>query len=98
MASAAASAVVVSDGSGISEYEQFRLDNIRRNEEMLRSLGISVALVTSAASGRMAPNCLSLSASLSLSLSVSHCLSLSLSLSSHDAASPRGAAARPSRR
>lgn len=41
--------------TGISEYEQFRLDNIRRNEEMLTSLGISVSLVTSAASGRMAP-------------------------------------------
>lgn len=43
------------ESSGLSEYEQFRLENIRRNEEMLRSLGISVSLVTSAASGRMAP-------------------------------------------
>jgi hypothetical protein len=54
MASAAAAAAA-DDSSGISEYEQFRLDNIRRNEEMLRSLGISVSMVTSAASGRMAP-------------------------------------------
>jgi hypothetical protein len=55
--SMAASAVGASaeEGSGLSEYEQFRLENIRRNEEMLRSLGISVSLVTSTASGRMAP-------------------------------------------
>jgi hypothetical protein len=41
--------------AAISEYERFRLDNIRRNEEMLRSAISSVSMVTSAASGHMAP-------------------------------------------
>ena len=51
----AAAAAPAEETSGISEYEQFRLDNIKRNEEMLRALGISVSIVTSAAQGRMAP-------------------------------------------
>ena len=40
---------------GISEYEQLRLDNIRRNEEQLRLLGLDVGGLTQQAAGRMAP-------------------------------------------
>ena len=38
MASAAAAS---EDGSGISEYEQYRLEHIRRNQEMLERLGLA---------------------------------------------------------
>ena len=41
--------------AGLSEYEQLRLANIRRNEEQLRSLGIDVGGLTQQALGRMAP-------------------------------------------
>ena len=52
----AAAAVAEGDAeAGLSEYERFRLANIRRNEAMLRTLGINVSGVTSLAAGSMAP-------------------------------------------
>ena len=52
---AAAAAAEDDAEAGLSEYERFRLANIRRNEAMLRTLGINVSGVSSLAAGSMAP-------------------------------------------
>lgn len=43
------------DGDNLSAYEQLRIENIKRNEEELRRLGLHLSVLTTLATGKQAP-------------------------------------------